>query len=88
MLHREDIGVEIGYPLLAFLGDPQITQCIPDVWPDLLPEEIRIVVSQIRNALVPQFVAHPCFTKFGEQGRLLSKVVDVGQLADQICGTD
>jgi hypothetical protein len=28
MHHREDIGIEIGYPLFAFLGNPQIAQRI------------------------------------------------------------
>ena len=45
MLHREDVSIEIGDPLLAFLGDAQVAQCISDVRPDLLPEEIGIVVS-------------------------------------------
>jgi hypothetical protein len=48
MLHRE----EIGYPLFAFLGNPQIAQRISDVRLHLLPEEIGIIVSQIRKGPV------------------------------------
>ena|ERR1700719_2238316 len=84
MLHREHVSIEIGYPLLAFLCDPEITQCISDIRPHLLPEEIWVIVSKIRNAHVSQFFARPSFSELIEQGGLLSKIVDVGKLSDQI----
>src|ERR1700744_4349975 len=42
VLHREDVGVEIGHPLLAFLRDPQIAQGVADPGPHGSPEELRI----------------------------------------------
>src|ERR1700730_2423074 len=66
MLHREHVCIEIGNPLLALLGDAKVAQGISDIRSDRLPEEIWIVCSQIRNAIVFQFVAHSCLAKLVE----------------------
>jgi hypothetical protein len=87
MLHREDVGIEICYPLFTFLSNPQITQCITDIWPHRLPKEIGVIVSKIRNAFVAQFIAHPGLAKLVKQGGLLSQVIDVGKLSNQISRT-
>ena len=59
VLHREHICIEIGDPLLTLLGDLQVAQRISDIGTHRLPEEIRIVRSQVSDALVIQFVAVP-----------------------------
>ena len=87
MLHREHIGVEIGNPLLALLGDAKIAQSISDIRPDSLPEEIWIICSQIRDAVVFQFIDHSSLAKLIKQRGLFSQIVDVGELPDQIRST-
>ena len=39
---REHVRIEVGDPLLAFLRDPQIPECVADIGPDDLPEESRV----------------------------------------------
>ena len=39
---REHVRVEIGDPLLAFLRDPQVAECIADIGTNGLPEEGRV----------------------------------------------
>ena len=39
MLHRKNICIEIGYPLLALLRDAKVAQGITDIWSYRLPEE-------------------------------------------------
>ncbi len=63
MLHGEHVRVEIGNPLLALLRDSKVAQGISDIWSDRLPKEIWIVCSQIRNAIVVQFIAYPDLAK-------------------------
>src|ERR1700720_2439148 len=46
VLHREDVSIEVGYPLFAFLSNPQIAQCITDIRLHLLAKEIGIIVSK------------------------------------------
>jgi hypothetical protein len=58
MLHREHVCIEIGNPLLALLRYPKVAQGISDIRPDRLPEEIRIVSSQICDAIVVQLIGH------------------------------
>ena len=43
--------VEIGNPLLTLLRDSKVAQGIPDIRPNLLPEEIWIVSSEIFDAI-------------------------------------
>jgi hypothetical protein len=64
MLHREHICIEIGNPLLTLLRDSKVAQGITDIRPYRFPEEIGIVCSQIRNAIVSQFIGHSCLAKF------------------------
>src|SRR5215831_6797085 len=87
MLHREHVCIEIGNPLLALLRDSKVAQGIPDIRPDRLPEEIWIVISQIRDTIVIQFIGHSRLAKLVKQGGLLSQVVDVRELPDQIRST-
>ena len=87
MLHREHVCIEIGNPLLALLRDSKVAQGIPDIRPDRLPEEIWIVISQIRDTIVIQFIGHSRLAKLVKQGSLLSQVVDVRELPDQIRST-
>src|SRR6516162_10052956 len=87
MLHREHVCIEIGNPLLALLRDSKVAQGIPDIRPDRLPEEIWIVISQIRDTIVIQFIAHSGLAKLVKQGSLLSQIVDVRELPDQIRST-
>src|SRR5215469_5732371 len=87
MLYREHVCIEIGNPLLALLRDPKVAKGISDVRSDRLPEEIRIVSSQIGDAVVFQFIGHSGLAKLVKQGSLLSQVVDVRKLPDQICST-
>src|SRR5205085_10167054 len=57
---------------------------IADIRPNRFPEEIRIVSSQIYDAIVFQFIAHSRLAKLVKKGSLLSQVVDVRELSDQI----
>src|SRR6516225_10595717 len=87
MLYREHVCIEIGNPLLALLRDSKVAQSIPDIRPNRLPEEIWIVISQIRDTIVIQFIAHSRLAKLVKEGSLLSQVVDVRELPDQIRST-
>src|SRR5262245_13191720 len=42
VLHREHVCVEVGDPLLAFLRDAQIAECIADIRTDGVPKESGI----------------------------------------------
>src|SRR5215469_1409143 len=84
MLHREYVCIEIGNPLLALLRDSKVAQGISDIRPDHLPEEIWIVSSQIRDAVVLQFIGHSRLAKLVKWSSLLPQVVDVRELPDQI----
>ena len=66
MLHREHVRGEIGNPLLALLRDSKVAQGISDIRPDRPPEEIRIVSSQICDAIVFQPIAHSRLAKLVE----------------------
>jgi len=66
------------------LRDSKVAQGISDIRPDRLPEEIWIIISQIGDAIVIQFIDHTRLAKLVKQGRLLSQVVDVRDLPDQI----
>src|ERR1700756_1702637 len=87
MLHREHVRIEISNPLLALLRDSKIAQGIADVRPDRLPEEIWVVSPQIGDAIVFQFIGHSCLAKLVKQSSLLSQVIDVRELPDQIRST-
>ena len=39
VLFREHVCIQVGYPLLPFLGNSQIPECIADIGADHLPEE-------------------------------------------------
>src|SRR5215472_3073621 len=84
MLHREHVCIEIGNPLLALLRHAKVAQGISDIRPDRLPEEIWVIISQIGDAIVIQFIDHSRLAKLVKKGRLLSQVVDVRELPDQI----
>jgi hypothetical protein len=66
MLNREHVCVEIGNPLLALLRHSQVAQRISDIRSHGLPEEIRIVRSQVSDALVIQFVADSGLAKLAK----------------------
>src|SRR5262249_7068759 len=87
MLHREHVCIEIGNPLLALLRDSKIAQSISDIRPDRLPEKIWIISSQICDSIVLQFSVHSRLAKLVKQRSLLSQVVDVRDLPDQIRST-
>ena len=63
MLHREHVCIEIGNPLLALLRHAKVAQGISDIRPDRLPEEIWIIISQIGDGIVIQFIGHSRLAK-------------------------
>ena len=58
--------IEIGNPLLTLLGDAQVAQRVSYIGTHRFPEEIRIVCSQVRDALVIQFVADSDLAKLAK----------------------
>jgi len=85
MLRREYICIKVGDPLFSLLGNSKITQRIFDVWTYDLPEELRIIGPQVSGAVVFELFDRPGFTKLCKQRRRLAQIVDVGELADQVC---
>ena len=73
MLRREHICIEIGDPLLALLRDPKVAQRVTDIRSYRLPEEIRIVLTQIRDAIISQFIAHSCLAKLVQKAVCLRR---------------
>ena len=87
MLHREHVCIKIGNPLLALLRNSKVAQGISYIRPNRLPEKIWIVSSQICDAIVIQSITHSSLAKFIKQSSLLSQIVDVRELPDQIRST-
>ena len=83
---REHVRIQIGDPLLAFLGHLQIAERIADIGPDHLPEEAGVRCPQIVRGRVSALLGLAGFPEFGKQRRRLAQVADVGQLADQVGG--
>src|SRR4029079_9556044 len=80
------IHLHKGWRSLVFpLGNSKITQRIFDVWTYDLPEELRIIGPQVSGAVVFELFDRPGFTKLCKQRRRLAQIVDVGELADQVC---
>ena len=55
MFDSEYLGVEVGDPLLAFLGHPQITESVLDTRAYHVPVEFRIVAAHIPGVFVAYF---------------------------------
>src|SRR5215831_6518984 len=62
----ENVRVQVGDPLLAFLRDPQISEGIADKRVDGLPEESRVCVPQIFGTLISELRAHARFPEFSK----------------------
>jgi len=61
---REHVRIEVGDPLLAFLRDLQIPECIADIGADGLPEESRVGCPQIIRGPVSKFLARAGLPEF------------------------
>src|SRR5439155_2342197 len=71
MFFRKHVGVKIGDPLLTFLRDAQVPECVADIGADGFPKERRIRCPQVVRTLIAEFLANACFAKFREQRRSL-----------------
>src|SRR5690242_5418677 len=69
MFFGENMRIEVGNPLLAFLRDPQVPQGVPDIGTNGPPEEGRIVCAQIVGALIAELFIRAGLTEFGKQRR-------------------
>ena len=56
--------IEVGDPLLAFLRDLQIPECIADIGADGLLEESGVGCPQIIGGLVSKFLARAGLPEF------------------------
>ena len=72
---REHMTVEIGDPLLAFLGQPWIGESVPYVGLDHLPEEAGIAVLNVGRAVDAKLVIGAGFEEFVLERVLHSEVV-------------
>src|SRR5690349_12964057 len=77
--------IEVGYPLLAFLCDPQIPERIADIGTNGMPEKRWVCRAQIVRTLISKFLANASFAKFREKRRCFAQIVNVCQLTDQVC---
>src|SRR4249919_1207736 len=87
VLYREHVCIQVGYPLLALLGNLQVPECIADIGTDHLPEKGGVGCSQVIGSLISAPLAFTGFPELGKQRRRLAQIADVGQLADQVRGT-
>src|SRR5690242_4962021 len=69
MFFGENMRIEVGNPLLAFLRDPQVPQGVADIGTNGPPEEGRIGCAQIVGALIAELFIRADLTEFGKQRR-------------------
>src|SRR5215813_1131208 len=81
------MGIKVGDPELTFLGNAQIIQSVSDVRFDLAPEKAGIGAAQVLRIAIPELLIDPRLAKLSKQRRYFAQIVDIGQLADQIGGT-
>ena len=74
VLDREHLGVEVGGPLPAVLGQRQVAQRVADVGLDLVPEEARVGLGQVGRRAVAEPGRRPGLDELVEQRRLLPEV--------------
>src|SRR6266702_3153583 len=71
MFFGENVRVEIGNPLLAFLRDPQIAQSVANVGLDGLPEKGGIRGAEVLGSLKSELLARAGLWDFGKERRCL-----------------
>src|SRR6266446_9780369 len=81
------MGIKVGDPELTVLGNAQIIQSVSDIRFNRLPEKTGIGAAQVLWIAKRELLIEPGLLKLGEQRRYFAQIVDIGQLADQIGGT-
>jgi len=81
------VGIKVGDPELTFLGNAQIIQSVSDVRFNRLPEKPGIGAAQVLWIAKPELLIDPGLPELGKQRRYFAQIVDIGQLPDQIRGT-
>ena len=87
VLHHEHITVEIGDPLPPFHRQLQIAERVADEGLDLAPEETWVFVSEVGRAGITELRVASDFLEFMKQGVELALVERIGELADEIRGS-
>ena len=86
MLHREHVGVKVGDPLLALLSDPKVLEAVLDVGTDHVPIKLGVVSPHVLWILVADVPVGADLLELEVEGRDLTKIIRVPQLADKIGG--
>lgn len=66
MFRAENIGIQISYPLFAFLSYTKITQSLLDIGAHHIPVEFCLVVVQVSGSLVAKILVGSYFFKLEE----------------------
>ena len=64
MLDGEDLGIQAGDSLLAFLGHAQIAQTVLNIAADHIPEKGGIILAEVVGGGKSQVRIHTGFCKF------------------------
>ena len=68
----QNIGMEVGDPLLSVLGDSKITQSVLDVRAHDTPVELCVALAQVAGRLVSELLVQADLLELVEEGRALS----------------
>ena len=86
MLFHEDVGVELGDPLLALDGPLEMAQRGVEAGLDLGPEELRELLGEIGWRFIAQLPREPGLDELVVERIQLAGMVGVAELADQVGG--
>src|SRR5215469_16572721 len=81
---REDVAIEIRDPLLSLDRIVQISQRIPNVRLDGVPEEGRIALNQVSGGLIAKLVETADLHEFIVESIELAQIKRIAKLADQV----